>query len=120
MLWPEQAGSLIQAWQQQINAPAISPDAMNGWNEGMTQLQALADKLNALDGQKGKYITVSELKSQVFGMMASFRQTVPVEEQFRLLKQLPEASPLRQQQIRQAEFHLRAQIYTLAQEKQRE
>jgi type VI secretion system protein VasL len=84
----------------------------------MTQLQALADKLNALDGQRGKYITVSELKSQVFGMLTSFRQTVPLEEQFRLLNQLPEDSLQRQQQVRQAEQRLRAQIYTLVQEKQ--
>ena len=119
-LWPEQAKPLIHQWQQQVNGSALSTDAMNGWHEGMTQLQALADKLNALDGQKGKYITVSELKSQVFGMLTSFRQTVPVEEQFRVLNQLPEDSPQRQQQVRLAEQHLRAQISTLAQEKQRD
>ncbi|MGQ3660689.1 VasL domain-containing protein [Citrobacter braakii] len=119
-LWPEQAKPLIQQWQQQVNVSALSTDAMNGWHEGMTQLQALADKLNALDGQKGKYITVSELKSQVFGMLTSFRQTVPVEEQFRVLNQLPEDSPQRQQQVRLAEQHLRAQISTLAQEKHRD
>jgi type VI secretion system protein VasL len=119
-LWPEQAKPLIKQWQQQINVSALSVDAMNGWHEGMTQLQALADKLNALDGQKGKYITVSELKSQVFGMLTSFRQTVPVEEQLRQLKLLPEDSLQRQQQIQQAEQHLRAQISTLAQERRRD
>lgn len=119
-LWPEQAEPLIQQWRQQINVSILSVDTMNGWHEGMTQLQALADKLNALDGQKGKYITVSELKSQVFGMLTSFRQTVPVEEQLRQLKLLPEDSPQRQQQIQQAEQHLRAQVYMLAQEKHRE
>lgn len=117
-LWPEQAKPLTQQWQEQINVSALSTDAMNGWHEGMTQLQALADKLNALDGQRGKYITVSELKSQVFGMLTSFRQTVPLEEQFRLLNQLPEDSLQRQQMVRQAELRIRAQIYTLAQEKQ--
>ncbi len=120
VLWPEQAKALVQQWQQQINISALSVDKTNGWHEGMTQLQALADKLNALDGQKGKYITVSELKSQVFGMLTSFRQTVPVEEQLRQLKLLPEDSLQRQQQIQQAEQRLRAQISTLAQEKQRE
>lgn len=119
-LWPEQAKTLVQQWQQQINISALPVDKTNGWHEGMTQLQALADKLNALDGQKGKYITVSELKSQVFGMLTSFRQTVPVEEQLRQLKLLPEDSPQRQQQIQQAEQHLRAQVYMLAQEKHRE
>lgn len=119
-LWPEQAKPLIQQWRQQINVSVLPVDTMNGWHEGMTQLQALADKLNALDGQKGKYITVSELKSQVFGMLTSFRQTVPVEEQFRLLNQLPEDSLQRQQQVRQVEQHIRAQTYTLAKEKHRE
>ncbi|MBH2847001.1 hypothetical protein I6U52_25255, partial [Serratia marcescens] len=116
-LWPEQAKPLVQQWQQQISASSLSADAMNGWHEGMTQLQVLAEKLNALDGQRGKYITVSELKSQVFGMLTSFRQTVPLEEQFRLLNQLPEDSLQRQQQVQLAEQRLRAQISTLAQEK---
>ncbi|HDR2678811.1 TPA: type VI secretion system ImpA family N-terminal domain-containing protein [Enterobacter mori] len=120
VLWPEQAKTLVQQWQQQINISVLPADKTNGWHEGMMQLQALADKLNALDGQKGKYITVSELKSQVFGMLTSFRQTVPVEEQLRQLKLLPEDSPQRQQQIQQAEQHLRAQVYMLAQEKHRD
>ncbi|HCJ6522154.1 TPA: type VI secretion system ImpA family N-terminal domain-containing protein [Enterobacter cloacae] len=118
VLWPEQAKPLIQQWQQQINISALPVDTINGWHEGMTQLQALADKLNALDGQRGKYITVSELKSQVFGMLTSFRQTVPVEEQLRQLKLLPEDSLQRQQQVQQVEQRLRAQISTLSQEKQ--
>ena len=111
-LWPEQAKSLAAEWQQRINASALPVNAMNGWHKGMMQLQALADRLDALDGQKGKYITVSELKSQVFGMMTSFRQTTPVEEQFRLMKLLPEGSPARQQQIQLTEQHLRSQLYT--------
>ena len=119
-LWPEQAKPLAKQWQQQINISVLPVDTINGWHEGMTQLQALADKLNAIDGQRGKYITVSELKSQVFGMLTSFRQTVPVEEQLRQLKLLPEDSLQRQQQVQQAEQHLRAQISTLAQEKQRD
>ncbi|MIE71805.1 hypothetical protein EL06_20890 [Salmonella enterica subsp. diarizonae] len=61
--------------------------------------------------------TVSELKSQVFHMLTSFRQTVPVEEQLRRLKLFPECSPLRQQQIQQAEQHVRAQTCRLAQGK---
>ncbi|MDT8885279.1 VasL domain-containing protein [Klebsiella aerogenes] len=120
VLWPEQAKALVQQWQQQINISVLPVDKTNGWHEGMTQLQALADKLNALDGQKGKYLTVSELKSQIFGMLTSFRQTVPVEEQLRQLKLLPEDSLQHQQQIQQAEQHLRAQVYMLAQEKHRE
>ncbi|GAA3897681.1 VasL domain-containing protein [Gibbsiella dentisursi] len=121
-LWPERpdAKQLETQWQQQLALNGISADSLNGWHEGMSKLQELTTQLNALDGQRGKYITVSELKSQVFGMLTSFRQTVPVEEQFRQLKLLPEDSLQRQQQIQQAEQHLRAQISTLAQEKQRD
>lgn len=119
-LWPEQANPLIQQWRQQNNVSVLPGNTISGWHEGMTQLQTLAGKLDALDGQKGKYITVSELKSQVFGMLTSFRQTVPVEERLRQLTLIPEGSPFRQQQIQLAEQHLRAQIYMLAQEKQRE
>lgn len=121
MLWPESAGvmEMQKQWQQRQTVNVLPDATLNGWYNGMRQLQTLVDKLNALDGQKGKYITVSELKSSVYEMMTSFRQTVPAEEQLRLLKLLPEGSPLREQQIRQAEQHLRAQTYTLTQEKAR-
>ncbi|WP_284443823.1 VasL domain-containing protein, partial [Escherichia coli] len=35
------------------------------WNEGMTRLQLLAERLNRPDEQRGKYMTVSELKTEV-------------------------------------------------------
>ncbi|HEI3800085.1 TPA: type VI secretion system ImpA family N-terminal domain-containing protein [Escherichia coli] len=111
---------MVDNWHKSVRSRALPEEEMTGWNEGMTRLQQLAERLNRLDEQRGKYITVSELKSQVFGMLTSFRQTVPVEEQIRQLKLLPEDSPQRQQQIQQAEQHLRAQVYMLAQEKHRE
>ncbi|HFQ7237832.1 TPA: VasL domain-containing protein [Citrobacter braakii] len=82
-LWPEQAKPLTQQWQQQVNVTPLSTDAMNGWHEGMLKLQDLTAQLNTLDRQKGKYITVSELKSQVFAATQAFSKTVPVEEQLR-------------------------------------
>ncbi|MEZ6875918.1 VasL domain-containing protein [Enterobacter sp. KBR-315C3_2022] len=82
-LWPEQAKPLTQQWQQQVNVTTLSTDAMNGWHEGMLKLQDLTAQLNTLDRQKGKYITVSELKSQVFAATQAFSKTVPVEEQLR-------------------------------------
>ncbi|PLC60596.1 hypothetical protein B9P82_23960 [Citrobacter sp. L55] len=82
-LWPEQAKPLTQQWQQQVNVTTLSTDAMNGWHEGMLKLQDLTAQLNTLDRQKGKYITVSELKSQVFATTQAFSKTVPVEEQLR-------------------------------------
>ena len=42
---------------------------MTGWNEGMTRLQLLAERLNRPDEQRGKYMTVSELKTEVSGIM---------------------------------------------------
>ncbi|ELN2578969.1 type VI secretion system ImpA family N-terminal domain-containing protein [Enterobacter kobei] len=116
-LWPEQAKPLVQQWEQQLSSALLPAEQLNGWHEGMVQLQSLADKLNSLDVKKGKFLTGSELKSLVFGVMTSFLQSVPVEEQLRQVKQLPEGSPPRDQQLRQAEMHLQAQIHTLNQER---
>ncbi|AFJ46309.1 VasL domain-containing protein [Shimwellia blattae] len=117
ILWPEQAKPLIQKWQQQLNAATLPPEYLNGWHQGMTTLQQLSDKLNRLDVQKGKYITVSELKSSVFSMMTAFGQSIPLEEQLRQMNQLPIDSPQRQRLSRDIEQHLRSQIYTLGQMK---
>ncbi len=45
-----------------------------------------------MDEQKGKYMTVSELKSVVFSAMQSFNQAIPAEEQLRVLAKSPQAS----------------------------
>lgn len=66
MLWPEQAKPLVQQWQQQRNAAALPTEQLNGWHQGMATLEKLGHRLNGLDEQKGKYMTVSELKSVVF------------------------------------------------------
>lgn len=103
-LWPEspEVTEISKQWQQRSAANALSNSALTGWHEGMQQLQGLADRLNTLDGQKGKYITVSELKSSVFEMMNSFRSTVPLEEQLRVLQdQQSSAAFATQQQIQQ-------------------
>ncbi|MDB2182211.1 VasL domain-containing protein [Citrobacter farmeri] len=70
-------------WQQRLAGSTLPASSLTGWHNGMMQLQALSDRLNTLDGQRGKYITVSELKSIVYDMTNSFRQTVPLEEQLR-------------------------------------
>lgn len=118
-LWPEQAGPLVQQWQQQLVAGALPVESLNGWHQGMTELQQLADRLNALDEKRGKYLTVSELKSAVFNMMTSFRQTIPAEEQLRAIHLQEGGSPGLKQQIQQVEQHLRAQAFSLMQEKER-
>lgn len=106
-LWPEQAKPLAQKWQQQLNAAAIPTEQLNGWHEGMMKLKQLSDRLNGLDEQKGKYMTVSELKSVVFSTMQSFNKSVPAEEQMRVLLQNPEREPLPAAARTQLEMHLK-------------
>ncbi|MEW5562288.1 VasL domain-containing protein [Enterobacter asburiae] len=104
VLWPDdpEVAGMSRQWQQRMAASAISDASLTGWYTGMQQLQQLADRLNALDGQKGKYITVSELKSSVYGMINSFGQSIPLEEQLRLLQtQEGDAALATQQQILQ-------------------
>ncbi|HDS5593094.1 TPA: type VI secretion system ImpA family N-terminal domain-containing protein [Enterobacter hormaechei subsp. xiangfangensis] len=100
MLWPEspQVAAVQSGWQQQIAANALPLDTLNRWHDGMMKQQQLTDRLNALDGQKGKYITVSELKSQVFAISQAFSQAPLVEEQLRQLQQQTDASPALTQQ----------------------
>ena len=105
-LWPEQAKLLAAQWQQQITTQALSVDSLNGWHQGMAQLQQLANRLNALDEKRGKYMTVSELKSAVFAMTQSFNRTIPAEEQLRQLSVLPEGQPWPAAQQSQTEQHL--------------
>lgn len=88
------AKRLMQQWRQQFDVTALPVASLSGWHQGMTRLQQLTDRLNGLDEQHGKYMTVSELKSQVFAITQSFSQTPPVEEQLRQLQEQPHpASP---------------------------
>lgn len=59
----------------------------------MRQLQRLAGQLNTLDEQKGKHLTVSELKKAVFAIMQSLNRAVPLEEQLREPASPPAALP---------------------------
>ncbi|WP_312242251.1 VasL domain-containing protein [Pantoea sp.] len=106
-LWPEQAKPLVQQWQQQLNASALPVEQLNGWYQGMTTLQKLSDRLNGLDEQKGKYMTVSELKSVVFSIRQSFNQSIPAEEQLRVLSENPAGDPLPAAARSQLEMHLK-------------
>jgi len=113
-LWPEQGKPLAQQWQQQKAAMALAPESLTGWHQGMTQLDQLANRLNALDQQKGKYMTVSELKSAVFAIMQSLNRTVPVEEQLRQLSELPAGPDSNAVRQRQVEQHLQQLIASWA------
>ncbi|WP_312759458.1 VasL domain-containing protein [Pantoea brenneri] len=106
-LWPEQAKPLAQQWLRQLHAASIPAENLNGWHQGMTTLQHLSDRLNGLDQQKGKYMTVSELKSVVFSAMQSFSQSPPAEEQLRALSEHPAGEPLPAAASTQLEMHLK-------------
>lgn len=82
-----QQQSLVQEKleQQRIAREAMPVDRLSGWHHGMAQLQQLADRLDSLDEKRGKYLTVSELKSSVFSVMQTFNQTIPLEEHLRRL-----------------------------------
>jgi len=89
ILWPENPATeqLAKKWSLQMNASAIPLENLDGWNQANTQLQQLADKLNGLDEQRGKYMTVSQLKSSVFAIQQALNSSPPVEESLRKLAQ---------------------------------
>ncbi|MNG01386.1 ImpA domain protein [compost metagenome] len=93
-LWPQSsmAQQMVAHWQQQQQDSAMPLESLAGWHQGMTQLQQLTSRLNGLDGQRGKYMTVSELKSAVFAITQSFNKTVPLEEQLRQLSERPSSA----------------------------
>ncbi|EWG74257.1 MULTISPECIES: VasL domain-containing protein [unclassified Enterobacter] len=106
-LRPEEAKPLAVQWQQKFSAAALPVDAMNSWYQGMMKLQQLSHRLSSLDEQKGKYITVSELKSVVFSTIQSFNQTIPAEEQLRRLSQHPTGGVLPEAEKTQLELRLK-------------
>ncbi len=71
---------MVDNWHKSVRSRALPEEAMTGWNEGMSRLQQLAERLNRLDEQRGKYMTVSELKTEVFGIMQAFNRHTPAEE----------------------------------------
>ncbi|EMQ5488871.1 type VI secretion system contractile sheath large subunit [Escherichia coli] len=85
-------------WQKSVRSRALPEEAMAGWNEGMTRLQQLAERLNRLDEQRGKYMTVSELKTEVFGIMQAFNRHIPAEEQLRRYDEVRNQNSSEQQQ----------------------
>ncbi|EOX8380444.1 VasL domain-containing protein [Salmonella enterica] len=96
---------IVNNWQKSVRSRALPEEAMTGWSEGMTRLQQLAERLNRLDEQRGKYMTVSELKTEVFGIMQAFNRHIPAEE---LLRRYGEARNQdgSEQQQRQTEMAL--------------
>ncbi|HAT1684234.1 TPA: hypothetical protein I8Y21_005011 [Klebsiella oxytoca] len=117
-LWPEhpETTALVRQWQQAQDAAALPQDSLNGWHEGMRRLQQLAQRLDGLDEQKGRYMTVSELKSQVFALTRDFGRTVPVEEQLRQMAALPDGAPVPEGLRAQTQQHLKQLLVRYVQE----
>lgn len=107
-------GKMAGEWQQQLKATALPEQAMGGWQQGMEQLLQLTAKLNALDGQRGKYITVSELKSVVYNATQAFSRSTPAEEQLRLYSVNP--SDIQRRQAEMALEQLQKRYFLLTQQ----
>ncbi|EMA1851543.1 hypothetical protein SD365_004522 [Cronobacter turicensis] len=82
-----QAQALTRQWRQQMSASAMPLQNLEGWRHGITQLDELTARLNALDERRGKYLTGSELKTMVFNIRQAFAAMPPAEE---LLRQMAE------------------------------
>ncbi|HEJ7990979.1 TPA: type VI secretion system ImpA family N-terminal domain-containing protein [Serratia liquefaciens] len=108
-LWPHQpeTAQLAKQWQQQVEANALPEGRLQGWHQAMEQLQALTNKLNSTDMQRGKYLTVSELKSSIFAITQTLSQNVPLEEQLRQLAQQKHDKGSQTVTEQQAAQHLR-------------
>lgn len=113
----EQVKTLANAWQQRLHAVTLPTQAMSGWHQGMAQLRQLSEKLNTLDGQPGKYMTVSELKSVVYNATKAFNRAVPVEEQLRLYSLNPSA--IHKRKVEMALEQVQTQYFLLRQDKDR-
>ncbi|MDN6073510.1 MAG: hypothetical protein L0I60_11115, partial [Enterobacterales bacterium] len=88
-LWPQTPAvdQLAAGWLLNLNAQAAASDTLGDWHMAQSRLQLLANKLYGLDEQRGKYMTVSELKSSIFAIQQPLVKSPPLEE---LLRQLSE------------------------------
>ncbi len=90
-LWPasQEVNRLSALWQQQREVGAAPLAELKHYALAQERLRQLADRLNGLDEKKGRYMTVSELKSVVFAIQQPLTQVLPLEE---LLRQYQEQS----------------------------
>ncbi|MBF6635297.1 type VI secretion system ImpA family N-terminal domain-containing protein [Rouxiella silvae] len=108
------AGGLFGAWQE-LNRPTIEQqmvitlgllsantvpliteplgtgvpplEPLDGWYRANILINQLAEKLNALDERRGQYMTVSQLKSDVFRLQQALTKKAPLEESLRQLSE---------------------------------
>ncbi|MGI3448203.1 VasL domain-containing protein [Citrobacter arsenatis] len=101
------AEELSADWQSKLKANSLPDASMTGWYKGISELQMLQDRLNQLDEKKGKYLTVSELKTAVFSISKSFNESMPIEELIRQLQNSPQNQPLSRDLLNRADLQLR-------------
>lgn len=108
-LWPDNPDVLLMQanWQKQLEAGALPLNEVNGWHEGMVRLQALIARLSALDEKRGRYLTVSELKTEVYDITRALESAVPAGEH---LRRLAESNDGKTASLPDAERHLQALI----------
>ncbi|MFP2241062.1 VasL domain-containing protein [Pseudescherichia vulneris] len=116
-LWPDDPATraLVNRWEQYQAGRTLPASELTGWHDGMAQLRALSAQLDALDRQKGKYMTGSELKTIVWRITSTFASAVPVEEQLRQLVPAAGEANAPQADIEQAARHLDSLIHVLEQ-----
>ncbi|MFC0224922.1 VasL domain-containing protein [Serratia aquatilis] len=86
-LWPDSpvSASLQQHWQQALSTNALPVEQLEDGYLVQARVQALVAKLNALDEKRGRYITVSELKSALYGIQQPLLRTPSLETLLREL-----------------------------------
>ncbi|CNI02649.1 ImpA domain-containing protein [Yersinia kristensenii] len=84
-LWPasQEVNRLSALWQQQREAGAAPLMELKHYALAQERLRQLAERLNGLDEKKGRYMTVSELKTVVFAIQQPLAKTLPLEELLR-------------------------------------
>ena len=84
-LWPLEKAttSLLSEVSSRRQAAVIPVEKAKAWQQGMAKLNALKERLDALDEKRGRYLTVSELKTALFSASQTFTLHVPAEEWLR-------------------------------------
>lgn len=104
-LWPasQEVKRLSAWWEQQREAGAAPLVELKHYALAQERLRQLAERLNGLDEKKGRYMTVSELKTVVFAIQQPLEKTLPLEELLRQYQVQSESgqtpSPALRQQI---------------------
>lgn len=105
------ASQTEKKWRSILNANALPYEDIKGWGEGMKQLQQLQEKLNTLDEKRGRYMTVSELKTAVFNISKSFNSNIPVEELIRQIQSTKANQAVSPLLLSQTDLQLRQLIH---------